>query len=92
MTMMNDATRATVDLVQAAVRAQGYMATVREYRDGATVFVDEDRSHFSGFASKANIGHVTVHESGRWSEVKVHAVSMMKLSPELDALRQRRMA
>jgi hypothetical protein len=90
--MMNDAMRATVDMVVAAVKARGYEPFVREELHTVTVFLEEDQSRFAGFSYKVATGDVTVYESGRWSERRTAGVELMMTRPELEARRFRRAA
>ena len=89
---MNNATTATVEILKAAVKAHGYFAHVREEYRGATVFVESDQSRFVGYYRRVSLGRVDVFESGRWQAFETSGVSIMKVSPELDAIRFRRAA
>lgn len=84
--MMNDAMRATETMVRAAVAAKGsrYKAERMQER-GSCAHI-----HITDTLSGSDLGHVVVHESGRWSEYRTLGYVMMQPGAELAALQFKR--
>lgn len=85
--MMNDAMRATVNMLTVAIKARGRKPGKFQMRG-----TDWGHLHVTGSPSGHDIGHVTVYASGRWSAVESKGVPLMHVPPALEALRFRRSA
>lgn len=87
--MMNDAVSKTVSMLVAAARAMGNKPGNFQKRglDWGHVHVDCPRSG-------SHLGVIVVYASGRWSEQRMSesGAALVRVSPEIEALRFRRAA
>lgn len=87
--MMNDAMRATEQMVIAAVAAKSgcrYRAERMQPR-GSWAHI-----HITDTLSGNDLGHVVVYESGRWSEYRTRGLALMQPGAQLAGLEFKRAA